>query len=244
MRRETLAVGVVALAALAGSANAQVLKFAGFEASEGYVLGDLFGQNGWTDTGDVANVTSALAATGTRSVSIDSSPVASSSWWWPSVNYNTATATNKTVVASIDMYLKTGGTKSANWGLDCYDGAGSFGRVTAMWVNSGGLVNYWDGTTSVVSSTSVAYDAWNNLKITMDYVTKKASFALNGTTIASGVNFSAGVSNIFGDSDMNLQGAGFDTTFFDNYKVEAVPAPSALALIGLGGLVAGRRRRA
>lgn len=244
MRLQNIAVGVIALVAVAGSANAQVLKFAGFEASEGYVLGDLFGQQGWTDTGDVANVTSALAATGTRSISIDSSPVASSSWWWPSVNHNTGTSANKTVIASVDMYLKTGGTKSGNWGLDCYDGAGSFARVTALWVNSSGLVNYWNGTTSVVTGTSVSYDAWNNLKITMDYVTQKASFAINGSTIASGISFSAGVTNIFGDADINLQAAGFDTTYFDNYKIEAVPAPSALALIGLGGLFAGRRRRA
>jgi len=237
----TLALGLVVAA---GTSQGQVLKFAGFEASEGYVLGDLFGQNGWTDTGDVANVTTAQAASGTRSISIDSSPVASAAWWWPSVNYNTATNANKVIVASIDMYLKTGGSKSANWGLDCYDGNSPFGRVNALWVNSSGQANYWNGTTAVVTSTTVAYDTWNNLKITMDYTTLKSSFAINGVTIASGISFSAGVSSVFGDADINLQGAGFDTTFFDNYKVEAVPAPASIALLGLTGLVAGRRRRA
>ncbi len=235
---------VLGLVALAGASQAAVLKFAGFEASEGYVLGDLFGQNGWTDTGDVANVTAAQAASGTRSISIDSSPVASAAWWWPAVNYNTATNTDKIVVASVDMFLKTGGSKSSNWGLDCYDGNSPFGRVSALWVNSGGLANYWNGTTSVVSTTAVSYDAWNNLKITMDYTTLKSSYAINGVTIASGISFGAGVGSVFGDADINLQGAGFDTTFFDNYKVEAVPAPASIALLGLTGLVATRRRRA
>ena len=31
---------------------------------------------------------------------------------------------------------------------------------------------------------------------------------------------------------------------FDNYLVELIPAPSSVALLGLGGLVAARRRRA
>ena len=41
---KTFVLSVAVLAVAAGSAQAQVLKYAGFEASEGYVLGDLFGQ--------------------------------------------------------------------------------------------------------------------------------------------------------------------------------------------------------
>ena len=240
---KTFVLSVAVLAVAAGSAQAQVLKYAGFEASEGYVLGDLFGQNGWTDTGDVANVTTAQAASGTRSVSIDSSPIGTGAWWWPSVNYNTATNTNKIIKASTDMYLASAGSNSANWGLDLYDGAGSFGRISALWVNSSGFANYWNGTTSVVTTTAVSYDAWHNIAITVDYNTMKASFAIDNVTIASGVNVTAGITSIFGDADFNVQGASFDTTYFDNYKVEAIPTPGALAVLGLGGLFAGRRRR-
>lgn len=234
---------VAGLALVSASAQASVLKFAGFEASEGYVLGDLFGQNGWTDTGDVANVTTAQAASGSRSISINSSPIASAAWWWPSVNYDTATNTDKIIVASVDMFLASAGANSANWGLDCYDGNSPFSRISALWVNSTGFANYWDGTASVATTTAVSYDAWHNLKITMDYTTLKSSFAIDNTVIASGISFSAGVSSVFGDADINVQGAQFDTTYFDNYKVEAVPTPGAIAVLGLGGLVAGRRRR-
>ncbi len=238
---KTFALSVAALAMVAGSAQAQVLKYAGFEASEGYVLGDLFGQNGWTDDGNVANVTTAQAASGSRSISINSSPVASSAWWWPSINYNTATSANKVIKASTDMYLATGGSKSANWGIDLYDN--NVNRISALWVNSSGFLNYWNGTTTVVTSTAVSYDTWHNIAITVDYTTLKASFALDNVTIASGINVSAGITSIFADADYNLQGAGFDTTYFDNYKVEAIPTPGSLALLGLGGLFAGRRRR-
>lgn len=40
-----------------------------------------------------------------------------------------------------------------------------------------------------------------------------------------------------------IDGAAFAWTTMDNLYVGAVPAPGALAVLGLGGLVAGRRRR-
>lgn len=52
------------------------------------------------------------------------------------------------------------------------------------------------------------------------------------------------VSFAFGENATGPALGGFATRFgIDGFSVQVVPAPSGLALIGLGGLVAGRRRR-
>jgi hypothetical protein len=238
-----------AITASASLANASFTTLAniGFESSEGYVLGDLYGQNGWADTGDTANVNSVRASSGTRSVSVNALPIPGAAWWWPATNFDTSASPNMVMIASVDMYLESSGTHSANWGLDCYDGDAPYNRISGLWVNADGFANYWDGTTSVVTATSVSYDAWNKLTVIMDYKTLLANFMINNVTIASGISLTAGISPVFGDADFNVQGAQSDTAYFDNYSVVAsdtIPAPGAVGLLAASSLVAfGRRRR-
>jgi len=56
------------------------------------------------------------------------------------------------------------------------------------------------------------------------------------------IDISAGGGMVF--DEIRVLGFGFDpTTFADNLSWNAVPTPSSMALLGLGGLVATRRRR-
>lgn len=57
---------------------------------------------------------------------------------------------------------------------------------------------------------------------------------VNGSPISFGVN---DANNAFG------QPVGYDTSVITSGTLLVTPAPSAMALLGLGGLVAGRRRR-
>jgi uncharacterized protein (TIGR03382 family) len=63
------------------------------------------------------------------------------------------------------------------------------------------------------------------------------------TTSPMGVG-SAGRSDDFGPNWFNYGGlAGAASTLDGAMKIQGIPAPGAMALLGLGGLVAGRRRR-
>ena len=233
----------LALIAVAGSAQAQILAQSGFEASEGYALGNIVGQNGWlTDGGGTAGTVSTdRAYTGTRSLKVDTAPLLSA-WYFPLVSYDGNTAANKTVRFNWAMYI-TQGSNSTRWGMDIYDTA--VARITSLdAVLTGGsyVMNYWNGTAYVASSTTIATNAWNTFQIDVNFATSTATFYVNNTVLASGISVSG--SKLLSDADLRVGGANFDLGYFDDYKVEAIPTPGAIALLGLGGLVAGRRRRA
>ena len=56
--------------------------------------------------------------------------------------------------------------------------------------------------------------------------------------------FLTGAAPIIGTNNAAFgDGAGVATAPYHSFQLNAVPAPASLALLGLGGLVAGRRRR-
>lgn len=85
-----------------------------------------------------------------------------------------------------------------------------------------------------------AYDAWHTLEITLDGSEWKAS--VNGELLATDYATvgSVAIDNVILQGHNTDAGVSYDI-YWDNYQ--SVPAPSALALLGLAGAVAGRRRR-
>lgn len=135
-------------------------------------------------------------------------------------------------------------------------------RVQAFGVtNSGPLPSASTFVTAV--DTVVARDSWHRIDVSIDFIpgagNDVVSFSLNGgpvTTFASWENYyrfdleQSGPPNlnqlfaidrlIFRSSGTVAGAQGFD---IDDLSYSAVPAPGAAGLLGLGGLLAARRRR-
>lgn len=84
---------------------------------------------------------------------------------------------------------------------------------------------------------------WNQLQVLMDPIANTQQYYINGNLIYTGIVYAGtSVEQIVTVHD-NFQNPG-EFADVDDYTSVPVPAPGAVALLGLGGLVAGRRRRA
>jgi len=108
------------------------------------------------------------------------------------------------------------------------------------------------------SSATSWLNTWLQVDMYFNYTTGLISYNINGSSLdaqldTAGFNraFSTVPAQYFSQADLQserdrpLAGAssGGATMRYDNYLVELIPAPSTAALLGLGGLVAARRRR-
>lgn len=93
---------------------------------------------------------------------------------------------------------------------------------------------------------------WKKIQVDIDSAGGTIEYRYNNALIYTGALF-AGTANeqivLRHDNFQDFAGntsfsGGTIAAYFDNLELKAVPAPGALALVGLGGLVAGRRRRA
>ena len=94
--------------------------------------------------------------------------------------------------------------------------------------------------------------AWKKVQVDIDTAGGTIEYRYNNALIYTGALF-AGTANeqivLRHDNWQDFAGntsfsGGAVAAYFDNLELKAVPAPGAFALLGLGGLVAGRRRRA
>ena len=94
----------------------------------------------------------------------------------------------------------------------------------------------WTGT----SFENAAQDEWYTLDIELTAAT--VEFSINGTNIGSVGNLGAHmIDNVILNAH-NQGAAGDYDVYWDNFN--AVPTPGSLALLGMGGMIATRRRRA
>jgi len=132
------------------------------------------------------------------------------------------------------------------------DSLGNVGfRLGLTRTSTGDKVTYWNGSslfTSTISGNSGYYDQWN---ITLDLANNTVSASYYQFTTNTTFNLISGVSLQSGMSDFSAM--TFRTTpGVNNAKYSSVddfvfhtnvPAPAAGALLGLGGMIVGRRRR-
>jgi hypothetical protein len=235
MKRLILGVGALALSAVGFS---QVLFTAGFEASEGYTLGNIAGQNGWTGDNPsiIANVIDTNASAGSRALQ-----VTGASWWWPTFSYNHSTSANKILRVKWDMYVPA--TQSA--GIDIYTDLVQ--RVAAMRVLTNGnvgFIHFVGGTSQQAVDTGVAVTAstWNSFRMELDFAAGTWKGFLNGVQVGPTATIRTGISTIITDAD--VQGiSATNASVFDEYSVEAVPEPTAMVALAGGALALLRRRR-
>src|SRR5688572_2040822 len=117
---------------------------------------------------------------------------------------------------------------------------------------STGDIRYQDGFDGFLVETGVKapFGQWNRYTLEIDYGIDEYRVIYNGAEIASSTFVDPGITG-FTDAPLAALAATFatletasGTAYFDNYSIEIVPEPSALAVVGLGAVALLRRRRA
>lgn len=260
---------VVALAASAG-ASAQVLYSTGWEASPAspaWNTGNISPQNTWAAAGNAAGhqvVGSVLLGTQTitpltgsrmhASTTFNSTAGTSARFAWVDVSpaWATRTAGNNAAIGTLDVFLPSSQSTRA-----AFHGALFFGNDTAGSLIGGFVVRNSDQGIFIVSPTGAFIpsgflaprDTWFNLNSRINFDDGAVELFSGDQYLTSAPRFDNVAITGLGDFDLFNQNAptagatnNSGTIFTDNYGVAAVPAPGALALLGLGGLVARRRR--
>jgi MYXO-CTERM domain-containing protein len=169
----------------------------------------------------------------------------SGKWAAASTGANSGT---KVLRAEADIFVATGQPVTSSYGIMIGDTSASYS--CGMMISNTGQV--WTANNGYASSnrtnrTTASLDTWNNFRIDWDTVSGNAKAYLNGTLIADYTPTNkAGVFavQLFTTTDNGASGStsnnGFG--FADNFSVSSVPSPGAVALVGMAGLLARRRR--
>lgn len=262
-------VGTVALVsvAFAGNASGAFSTLIPFTDFNNYTTGSLSGQGGWALYGGTttnytiqsaitANLTGKALAinqtAGTTSAAYSRDAVkafTTSSW------ANRTTGQN-TCVFKWDMYVPSGGTSTNTMGAEIEN---------SSYYSLGGIyIRPSDGQVYIRGKTTSGTTAASNYSVTGSFVTLGAwnsySVAYNSVSGVSRMSWTDKTSGNLVYSDLTMLGAYTpvevdlnsvtysattvaNTVYYDNMGVYAtVPSPGAIALIGLAGLVARRRR--
>jgi hypothetical protein len=173
-----------------------------------------------------------------------------------------AAAGNNVLVAQTSMYMASGSTSTARQGMVAYDNSGAkiltgfyvqantgLVYLLANYNNAGTIGNYAFnlGTGAVLSR-----NTWYRFAVTFDITTGRAQA---GYSTDGGANYNlwfvdgaaAGTLvdefDLIGSANSGTAAQGQTIGYYDNINVIATPAPGALALLAVAGLMGSRRRR-
>lgn len=220
----------------------------GFEAADGFAIGGL-PQNGWTEfvsAPNAASISGANPAGGSQHLRIVKDTAAASGTLTGGFSPDAGPLAAGYYAVSVDF--ATNDVGGADY--DIVPQAPSQGSLSARMKFSwtGDILVLDDlGTGLAFVDTGVNFiadGAYRNTTIIIDSINNSIDYYYNGSLIYSsvaGIVAGTSVEQVVLLSDNFQVGAGWGD--FDNLSV-AIPAPGAVALLGLGGLVAGRRRRA
>lgn len=246
----------------AHAASAGVISSTDFS---NFNVGDVNGQNGWatydpTNTaggGNFATISSSGPAGSSGNVlRFDSGTSGTSSprYAWGS-NFGAAftaeaAAGNTTFVAQTSMFMASGQTSTARQGMVTFDASGAK-ILTGFYVqantgivyllanfNNAGTVNNFLFNTNV----TIGFDQWVNFTTTWNQTTGRMEVAWGANAFYVD---GAAAGSVADETDYYNTRNGStvsSTAYFDNLTIGAVPAPGALALLGVAGLASRRRR--
>jgi len=252
----------VAAVVVAQGATAGVLYSTDFS---GFSLGGINGQNGWTTYdptfttggGTFASVVNTAPSNAGNALRFDSGTGATQSpryAWGP--NFGTqfsaeAAAGNNIFVAQTSMYMASGSTSTARQGMVAFDSTGAK-ILTGFYVqantgivyllanyNNAGTINNFAFNTNV----TIGYNQWVDFTMTWNQASGRMEVAWGANAFYVD---GAGAGSVADEVDYynTRNGSTVATTaYFDNLTISAVPAPGALALLGVAGLAGARRRR-
>lgn len=222
----------------------------GFEAGEGFVLGNINGQQGWSTNAPRGSmeVTNGVGDG-------NGSPNALRLGKGPQAQNQTGVAFSPFFVpGSIDLHDSNVDTRiNDDFGAD-YWIVGGFLSGTSVFTtwrvqfNYEGNIFVVDGAAFVDTGVAWAQNGWRNLRVVVDDVNGAIDYYYGGSLLYSGGLAFAGntavegfifVHDNFQDAGNGAFSGGPAAGYFDNL----IPAPGAMALLGMGGLLAARRRR-
>lgn len=261
-------VSAAAVLAIASGASAAITYSTSFESPTwtGSAGGTAFsGQNGFASTsagyGVVNNA--ANAHTGSQYVRVLANSVAAStggSAW----GYNfSAGAVLTPGIIEISGWVRIAGTLGTRGGFVGFDAyTSTTNRLGAISMNNDGSILVLNGVNNGSGGTASAQtgagfisnvNAWHQLGLTLDFSTNTITYWVDGVALGAPAGFNtwdAGLTD-FGSAALwsnrgasGTNGTSVEYRWDDLTISNTIPAPSALALAGIGGLVANRRRRA
>jgi hypothetical protein len=238
--KPTLGIAIAAAALAATSASATVLFDAqGFEAPA-YTLGNLTGQNGWDKDGTgLATVQGAVVQSGSQAVSLTGD---TSEWHYPALDYTPAPGEVVRVTSGILRGSSATATKNFGFFLDAYTDDPAFARFArvGLGVSSGNVVALattigGSGAGSYIVATGLQWDTWYSFQMDLKFDTQQFDLYIDNTLIQADMPFVVTAHNL---TDVDLQksytSGATDIGYFDNYKVEVIPEPTAMSLLFLG----------
>jgi MYXO-CTERM domain-containing protein len=248
-----------AVACVSSAASAGVIYSTGFNASEGYVVGNLDGQQGWTTYQPSAGTGSAAAsitAAGTMQMNSGTSAAESGRFAWNG-NYGGTfdierAAGNTRLYTTVEMNVPRGQTSVGRIGVYNYDVTGEkilsgffiqlntgILSLVGSYNNAGSIGNYAFATTTVI-----AFDTWTTMTTTWDSDTGRFQVFMGSTGFFVDGAAAGSTANETDFYSTRNGGTVAGRALFDNLEIgTTTPAPGALALLGVAGLAGARRRR-
>lgn len=206
---------LIATSAIFYSVNAQTTKYS-FEASEGFTIGDVLGQNEnidtfWSDVtaiGETAEVSSERASDGSNSIKI--------------VNYDDGEQ-GGIYITNVPSYGKT----TISYDVFVPELGGS-DNIFGVFTSEGGLVNVdfdYEGNVLIGNYETEEYEevatynsnTWYNLKVEIDFSSREVKYYLNNSLIHTGT--AVGTSTSISELDFAIDNFGTDA-YFDNIQVK------------------------
>lgn len=256
MQHFRISLALAGVLALASQLPATTLFSAGFEVGEGYTLNQPVSapsQVGWVSVGAGTALTgvptAGIASAGTSSLFLDSTQIAQNAWWYKAINFNTASSAEKLIKISWSQRVNStslGAPTTANssqYGVACYDSSGHlingliFDSADANYYSFDGTALDWVTTGAIGDR-----DAFENLTIWLNYEAGTAKFERNGTPM-SVIGSIQTSSAVFGDADIVLGDAKFDSAYFDALSVTSMVPGQVRGTMLLGDFVGDRSTR-
>ncbi|MBI1189122.1 MAG: hypothetical protein GC200_00350 [Tepidisphaera sp.] len=220
----------------------------GFEAPF-YATGNLVGQNGWLVDNNPPGpftVENTFAQAGTQAARATGGGTGTN-WTFPDLSYTPAPGEIITIHADLARTLGT--TASFGYLIDIYAPTGRIARA-GLGNNAGQIVPLVTTLNStgapanfLVNNETYQANQWVSFDIALNFAAQTFDLSVNGGPALTGLPFvGAGTSLADADFQVSTAAGANDVGYLDNYLVQTVPTPGALALLGLGGLAARRRR--
>jgi MYXO-CTERM domain-containing protein len=224
------------------------------------------GQGGWFTAGGGStfyNIASDPTVGGTKGLgmSIQGSNTGTARYAWTDNVYNnwgSRDVGSDTIYAVWDQDTTTTNTSKNKFGAVIYDASGSkilagmyvdaaTGALTALSYSTSGTTGNFGYSTGV----TINRNAWQSLAMTFNKTTGVSGYYWKVSGTWAGATIAGAAAGVNPDEFDLYQSANSSTTqglaYYDNILISSgsgsfVPAPGAVALIGLAGLVARRRR--
>ena len=261
--------GTVALVsvAFAGNAYGAFTNLIPFTDFNNYTTGSLSGQGSWSLAGGTtANYQIQTAITANpigNALAINQTDGSTSAEYardaykaFTTNSWANRTVGQNTCVFKWDMYVPSGGTSTNTMGAEIenanyYSLGGIYIRPSDGQVYIRGKTASGTGLASVYSVTNsfVTLGAWNSYSVAYNSSTRVSRMSWTDKTTGNLVYSDLTIYSAYTPVEVDFNSVTFaattvaNTVYYDNMGVYAtVPSPGAVALIGLAGLVARRRR--